>query len=35
MEKESTQPALPYDYIRFADGTPFKKEFFKGRLLIF
>ena len=36
-EKESTRPALPYDYTCFEDGTPFEKEFFKrkGRLLIF
>ena len=34
-EKESTRLALPYDYTCFADGTPFEKEFFKGRLLIF
>ena len=39
MEKESTRP--PYHMINIihalhvADGTPFEKEFFEGRLLIF
>ena len=28
-EKETTRPAIPYDYICFRDGTPFEKEFLK------
>ena len=34
MEKESTRPALPYDYTCFANGTSFENKFLKGRLLI-
>ena len=26
-EKESTRPAQPFDYTRFADGTPLKKNY--------
>ena len=30
-----TWPAMPYDNTCFADGTPFEKRGFKGRLLVF